>query len=84
MPYCCIKNLDTKKLSLCHVIFLFQLDTINDKDENGDSRLHLATNTKDLELVQKLCKAGADPNARNNRGRTGIQVNKGKEMCHWG
>lgn len=53
---------------------------INDKNDVGDSPLHLASETKNLELVQVYVEAGADINARNSMGKVVYKVAKGLKV----
>jgi ankyrin repeat protein len=45
-------------------------DLVNARGTNGNRLLHLATSTRQVELVKRLLARGADPNARNNKGWT--------------
>ena len=47
---------------------------INEKDEGGNSLLHIAVRKKDIKLVQYLVSKGADVNIRNNNNDTPLQI----------
>lgn len=46
--------------------------TVHDRDLLGDTPLHVASQMGDIEAVQVLLRAGADPDALGDRGRTAI------------
>ena len=43
---------------------------VNLKDNNGDTPLHIASSSLDLDLVLLLLNGGADPNVKDNSSRT--------------
>lgn len=49
-------------------------ETLEDKDEDGNTVLHRAVATSDLSYIQFLLDAGADVNARNNSGETPAHI----------
>lgn len=54
--------------------FGMQLDRVNQKGVSGDSLLHVAVHRKDIEEIESLLAAGADPNSRGELGYTPLLV----------
>src|SRR5262249_28974462 len=60
-------------------------DLVNARGTNGNRLLHLATSTRQVELVKRLLARGADPNARNNKGWTPLHdAAHGNRECEKG
>jgi len=55
------------------------LGCLNAKDPAGDTPLHYAVNTENVELARLLCAAGADPGAENDDGETPESLADGQE-----
>jgi ankyrin repeat protein len=49
-------------------------------DSRGNSCLHIAVTNNNLEIVNALLEAGADPNAQNKRGRTPMDIKPKKNV----
>mmetsp|Transcript_6191 Transcript_6191/g.9386 ORF Transcript_6191/g.9386 Transcript_6191/m.9386 type:complete len:354 (-) Transcript_6191:68-1129(-) len=47
---------------------------VNERDESGQSALHMAADNGSIECVQKLLAAGSDPNAADNDGISVLQA----------
>lgn len=50
------------------------LESINDKDQNMDSGIHIATRNHDMASLTRLLQRGANPNAVNGRKQTALHI----------
>ncbi len=53
---------------------------VNQKDENGDTALHLAVQKGAADCVSILLKGGADPMITNAEGKTALQISKSRKV----
>ena len=65
-----------KKEYFWYLDYLFQnrMDSLNFKDENGNTPLHIATENNNIKLVLYLLKLQADVNVQNNNGFTPLHI----------
>ncbi|EAX95437.1 ankyrin repeat protein, putative [Trichomonas vaginalis G3] len=49
---------------------------INEKNNDGDTALHIATKYNNKEFVELLISYGAYVNEKNNRGKTSLEIAK--------
>lgn len=89
---CNVQHKDLKQNNLLHIAatkertniarLLIATNKININEQNdvGDSPLHNAVDTKNLELVQVYVEAGADINAKNSMGKRVYKVARGLKV----
>ena len=68
------KAVDGREAKACIALLAVKKANPNAASKTGDRPLHLAAMSLDADALAALLRAGADPNQRNTRGQTPIQI----------
>jgi ankyrin repeat protein len=72
-------SLDAHQVEISDYLFQFGVD-VNAQDEHWGTALHLAVQTGQLDLIKMLLGKGADPNVKNHKGFTPLEL----ALLQWG